>query len=121
MEQPTRPLGKRKDRQRVPEPPIVDQNGHAKEWVTKVRPSLGILPTVIGIDLLNGIRAGTFLAGYVILEWVSFIHEDKGVPITPWNPGLGVVFALMVFAGSRYGIVLFAGVVLAEILVLKSK
>src|SRR5215467_8164238 len=121
MEQPTRPLGKRKDRQRVPEPPIVDQNGHAKEWVTKVRPSLGILPTVIGIDLLNGIRAGIFLAAYVILEWVSFIHEYKGLAITPWNPVLGVVFALMVFAGSRYGIVLFAGVVLAEILVLKSK
>jgi signal transduction histidine kinase len=99
----------------------VYQNGRAKGWVTKVRPSLGILPTVIGIDLLNGIRAGIFLAAYVILEWVSFIHEYKGVPITPWNPGLGVVFALMVFAGSRYGIVLFAGVVLAEILVLKSK
>src|SRR5262249_11062486 len=106
---------------RYQEPPIVDQNGHAKGWVTKVRPSLGILPTVIGIDLLNGIRAGIFLAAYVILEWVSFIHEYKGVPITPWNPGLGVVFALMVFAGSRYGIVLFAGVVLAEILVRKTK
>src|SRR5215468_6892142 len=64
---------------------------------------------------------GFFSLLNVILEWVSFIHEYKGLPITPWNPGLGVVFALMVFGGSRYGIVLFAGVVLAEILVLKSK
>src|SRR5262249_61210323 len=91
-----------------------------RDGVTKVRPSLGILPTVIGIDLLKGIRAGIFLAAYLIPEWVSFIHEYKGLPITSWNPGLGVVFALMVFGGSRYGIVLFAGVVLAEMLVLKS-
>src|SRR5262249_30719200 len=121
IERQTRPLSKRKDRQRVPEPPIVDQNGHANGWVTKGRRSLGVLSTAIGMDLRNGIRAGIFLAAYLVLEWVSFIHEYKGLPITPWNPGLGVVFALMVFAGSRYGIVLFAGVVLAEILVLKSK
>ncbi|TMK17205.1 MAG: hypothetical protein E6G75_09850 [Alphaproteobacteria bacterium] len=99
----------------------MNQNGHGNGWVTKVRRSLGVPSTAIGIDLLNGTRAGIFLAAYVILEWISFIHEYKGLPITPWNPGLGVVFALMVFAGSRYGIVLFAGVVLAEILVLKSK
>ena len=49
-----------------------------------------------------------FLAAYVMLEWLSFIHEYKGVPITPWNPGLGVVFALMLSAGARYGVVLFA-------------
>ena len=34
------------------------------------------------------------IATYVLLEWLSFIHEYKGVPITPWNPGLGLVFAL---------------------------
>jgi len=43
------------------------------------------------------------------------------LPITPWNPGLGVVFALMIFGSNRYGIVLFAGIVLAEFLVVKSK
>jgi two-component system, LuxR family, sensor kinase FixL len=64
--------------------------------------------------------AGAFLAAYVALEWVSFIHEHKGVPVTPWNPGLGVVFALMVFVGSWGGFVLFAGVVTAEIFVLQS-
>jgi two-component system sensor kinase FixL len=61
-----------------------------------------------------------FLAAYVLLEWLSFIHEYKGVPVTPWNPGLGAVFALMLFAGARYGIVLFVGVVIAEIAVLRS-
>jgi signal transduction histidine kinase len=61
-----------------------------------------------------------FLVAYVLLEWVSFIHEYKGVPITPWNPGLGVVFALMIYAGPRYGAVLLAGVVIAELAVLRT-
>jgi two-component system sensor kinase FixL len=61
-----------------------------------------------------------FLALYVGLEWLSFIHEYKGVPITPWNPGLGVVFALMVFGGPVYAVILFAGVIISETLVLKT-
>ncbi|MGE0338516.1 MAG: ATP-binding protein [Xanthobacteraceae bacterium] len=61
-----------------------------------------------------------FLLLYVALEWLSFIHEYKGVPITPWNPGLGVVFALMLFAGPLYAVVLFVGIVIAEMLVLKT-
>jgi two-component system sensor kinase FixL len=64
--------------------------------------------------------AGAFLVAYVALEWISFIHEYKNVPITPWNPGLGVVFALMVLGGPRYAPVLFAGVVIAETTVLRT-
>ncbi len=61
-----------------------------------------------------------FLAAFVALEWMSFIHEYKGLPVTPWNPGLGVVFALMLYSGARYGIVLFVGVLVAEIAVLRT-
>ena len=61
-----------------------------------------------------------FLAAYLLLEWASFIHEYRGVPVTPWNPGLGVVFALMVSAGPRYGLVLFVGVIIAELAVLRT-
>lgn len=64
---------------------------------------------------------GPFLLMYLTLEWVSSIHEFKGMPVTPWNPGLGVVFALMVRKGAQYGVVLFAGVVIAEILVLDTE
>ena len=60
------------------------------------------------------------LVAYVALEWISFIHEYKSMPITPWNPGLGVVFALMVLGGPHYGAVLFAGVVIAEVTVLQT-
>ena len=61
-----------------------------------------------------------FLVAYVALEWISFIHEYKGLPVTPWNPGLGVVFGLMLYAGAQYGVVLFVGVLVAEIAVLRT-
>ena len=41
----------------------------------------------------DAMAAGALLLVYVGLEWMSFIHEHKGVPVTPWNPGLGVAFA----------------------------
>jgi two-component system sensor kinase FixL len=65
------------------------------------------------------LTAGIVLA-YVALEWISFIHEYKGLPLTPWNPGLGLVFAYLILVGSQYGIALFAGVIIAEVVVLKS-
>lgn len=62
-----------------------------------------------------------FLIAYVALEWVSFLHEYRGVPVTPWNPGLGVVFALIVLKGPAYGLVLLAGVATAETFVLRTE
>lgn len=68
--------------------------------------------------LANGLVAGGFLIAYVVLEWLSFIHEYRGLPVTPWNPGLGLLFGLIILAGPWGGAVLFAGIVVAEILVL---
>jgi two-component system, LuxR family, sensor kinase FixL len=61
-----------------------------------------------------------YLAAYIILEWASFIHVHKGLPITPWDPGLGVAFALLIRAGPLSGLILFAGMVVAETLVLQN-
>jgi two-component system, LuxR family, sensor kinase FixL len=58
---------------------------------------------------------------YALLEWASYIHEYKGVPITPWNPGVGVMFAMMILRGPLYAVALFAGVVVSELFVLKSE
>src|SRR5262249_59515627 len=80
--------------------------------VTLHVPAVGALPRLV--------LAAASLAAYIALEWVSFIHDYKGVPVTPWNPGLGAVFALMLFAGWRFGAVLFAGVIIAHIAVLRS-
>jgi hypothetical protein len=44
--------------------------------------------------------AGLVVA-YVALEWISFIHESKGLPLTPWNPGLGLAFACLVLGGPQ--------------------
>src|SRR5262249_55956291 len=70
--------------------------------------------------LSGGFGALVILASYVLFEWVTLIHEYKGVPITPWNPGLGLVLAFMVLAGARYAVVLFVGVLIAEFAVLRS-
>jgi signal transduction histidine kinase len=61
-----------------------------------------------------------YVAAYVVLEWASFIHVHKGLPITPWDPGLGVAFALMIRSGPRNGFLLFVGMVIAEALVLQN-
>jgi two-component system sensor kinase FixL len=61
-----------------------------------------------------------FVIAYLVLEWISFIHEYKGLPLTPWNPGLGLAFACLILIGPHYGIALFAGIIIAEIVVLQS-
>lgn len=61
------------------------------------------------------------LALYVGLEWLSFLHQHDGLPVTPWNPGLGLMLALIIIRGAGYAVVLFIGVVLAELLVLRSE
>jgi two-component system, LuxR family, sensor kinase FixL len=61
-----------------------------------------------------------FVIAYLVLEWISFIHEYKGLPLTPWNPGLGLAFACLILIGPHYGIALFVGIIVAEIVVLQS-
>lgn len=64
--------------------------------------------------------AAAAIALYLALEWLSFLHQHGGLPVTPWNPGLGLMLALNIIGGPGYAIVLFIGAVLAEILVLRS-
>ncbi|HZA01104.1 MAG TPA: MASE1 domain-containing protein, partial [Hyphomicrobiaceae bacterium] len=73
------------------------------------------------VRLPDAVTGGAALIVYLGLEWVSFIHEHNGVPVTPWNPGLGVVFALLVLKGAAYGLVLLVGVAIAELFVLQTK
>ena len=66
------------------------------------------------------IAVAGFVVAYIVLEWISFIHEYKGLPLTPWNPGLGLAFACLILIGPHYGIALFAGIIIAEMVVLQS-
>lgn len=74
-----------------------------------------------GLLLPRAATAGGLIAAYLALEWVSFIHEHKGLPVTPWNPGLGAVFAVLILGGPAYASILFVGVLLAEIFVLRTQ
>lgn len=59
------------------------------------------------------------LVAYLVLEWFSFLHQFRGLPVSPWNPGLGVVFAFMLVRGLSYGWLLFAALLLSEVVLLK--
>ena len=73
------------------------------------------------IELPPALLTLTLLAAYVGLEWLSFLHEHNDLPVTPWNPGLGVMFAMIVLRGPQMGLVLFGGVFLAQVLVVRSE
>lgn len=78
-------------------------------------------PPIGSRDLVwQWITVAGFVIAYLVLEWISFIHEYRGLPLTPWNPGLGLAFACLILIGSHYGIALFAGIIIAEIVVLQS-
>jgi two-component system, LuxR family, sensor kinase FixL len=100
----------------------------SRQFLTHYGPTLGkvaagarsaLSAAVAGLP--NAATAATLLIAYVGLEWVSFIHEHRGVPVTPWNPGIGVAFALLVLKGAAYGLVMFVGVIVAEIFVLRTE
>jgi signal transduction histidine kinase len=74
----------------------------------------------LGPGVQAAVAAAAVLA-FIALEWLSFIHEHKGIPSTPWNPGLGVAFALIMLARWPGIVALFAGVVIAEIFVLHTE
>jgi signal transduction histidine kinase len=54
---------------------------------------------------------------WVLLDWLSSTHSYKGSLITPWDPGVGLLFAIIVRGGIFHGLTLFAGVVCAEFIV----
>src|ERR1700731_793945 len=58
-----------------------------------------------------------FTVLYVALDWVSFIHGYKGLLITPWSPGIGVLFAFIVQGSVWRGLLLFAAAICSEILI----
>ena len=43
-----------------------------------------------------------YLAGYVLLDWISFIEPVASLGITPWNPPPGSSFALVLLFGRAF-------------------
>src|SRR5689334_8143212 len=58
-----------------------------------------------------------YLAGYVLLDWLSYVHPFANFGITPWNPPTGLSFALILLFGTEFLPWLFVVPVLADVLV----
>jgi signal transduction histidine kinase len=58
-----------------------------------------------------------YLAGYVLLDWISFIHPFAPFGITPWNPPTGLSFVLVLLFGQRFIPLLFVAPILADLTV----
>ncbi|HZQ13962.1 MAG TPA: MASE1 domain-containing protein [Pseudolabrys sp.] len=57
-----------------------------------------------------------YLAAYAASEWISFIGPYAHLGITPWNPGTGLSFALLLLFGLRMIPFLFVSPLLADLL-----
>src|SRR5215471_15083298 len=60
------------------------------------------------------VAMGGLVLIWVLQEWASSVHSYKDSLITPWNPGIGILFAVIIREGVLYGLALFVGVVCAE-------
>ena len=58
-----------------------------------------------------------FVAGYVALDWLSYIHPLQQYGITPWNPQPALAIAFLMFAGQRWLPLVAAAAAIAEVLV----
>ena len=68
-------------------------------------------------SLPNPVLVISFLAGYVLLDWISFIQPFAPFGITPWNPPTGLSFVLVLLFGQRFIPLLFIAPLLADLLV----
>jgi len=58
-----------------------------------------------------------YVTGYVLLDWISFIHPFAPFGITPWNPPTGLSFILVLLFGQRFIPLLFVAPLLADLFV----
>lgn len=66
---------------------------------------------------LRLVLAAAFLAAYVALDRISFIHTFSAINITPWNPPPGLGLALLILAGPRLAPLFFLAIVAADLTV----
>jgi two-component system, LuxR family, sensor kinase FixL len=88
-----------------------DWQAKSPNWICTIRSSIRVRPSRAASSL--GAMGGLVLF-WVLQDWATFIHSYKDSLITPWNPGIGVLFAVIIHNGISYGLVLLVGVVCAE-------
>jgi len=70
-------------------------------------------PRIFGAPKL--VIGATYLAAYALLDWLSFIEPYPPLGITPWNPGIGLSFVLLLLFGRRMIPFVIVAPLLAEI------
>jgi two-component system, LuxR family, sensor kinase FixL len=83
------------------------------EQAQTVRPTPVPFPRILSLPK-TALGLG-YLAGYLLLDWVSFIEPYAPFGITPWNPGTGLSFALVLLSGRRMIPFLFVSPLLSDI------
>jgi two-component system sensor kinase FixL len=66
--------------------------------------------------LSHALIGAAYLAGYVLLDWISFIYPFAHYNITPWNPPPGLSFVLVLLCGQRMMPYLFLAPLLADLI-----
>lgn len=61
--------------------------------------------------------ACTYVAGHVLLDWLSFMHPYGAFGITPWNPSTGLSLVFILLCGPRAAPVVFFALMSANSLV----
>ena len=65
----------------------------------------------------NLLIAVTFLAGYVLLDWVSYLYPISPLGITPWNPAAGLCLVMLWRWGRRALPLAALAAVLADLII----
>lgn len=82
-----------------------------------VMSSLSVIPRAwTAVFASEPARAAAYVALYVALAWVSFVHPMRGLSITPWNPEAALAVGLLLWRPRSWWLVCFA-VVSGEALV----
>ncbi|WP_116810070.1 ATP-binding protein [Steroidobacter cummioxidans] len=61
--------------------------------------------------------AVAYIAGYVLLDWLSYVQPELKLGITPWNPQAGLTMAMLIVCGASRAWLTLLAVVLAEIMI----
>lgn len=61
--------------------------------------------------------AAAFLAGYGVLDWVSYLYPISPLGITPWNPAAGLSFVLLWRWGARAVALIVLATVLSDFVI----
>ncbi|MCC2676584.1 MAG: periplasmic sensor signal transduction histidine kinase [Ramlibacter sp.] len=70
--------------------------------------STGVPRALASVSALGPARAVAYIALYVALAWVSFVHPMRGLGITPWNPQAALAVGLLLWRPRSWWLVCFA-------------